>query len=460
MGGAVKKNRIGQCLALASIVSVGGGFGPAAAQEDAPGGTTLTFGIETSLRISDNYTLDVTPPGTSTILDTGLSFGYLNETAVDRLAFDAEGVLRASDLPGAGGDVRFDDYSLAFSYVREGADSRFSIDAAYTDANLDFLDPFEFIDDGILLSGSGRRAISSANLNFETGINGPLGFGIELDHEALDYSDTTDPSLFDSQTDEIVLTARARISPVIEGRARLLQEDYSAEDLVLTDRTTRALSFGATYEISPVTTLDASLGLERIDDSVTGDDEGTFGTLSLTRALANGSAGVELDRSFGSEGGRTTLSANRAMELPTGTLAFSLGVTQGEADGTGIVGSVDYTQTLPQGELDASLERRVTSSSAGDDVLTTTVALGYSMPATPVSILSFDFDYVAVDDVGPGSTTSTDRSTFRAAYTHELTPDWDLSAGYEHQRLSTEGSGTASSNEIFMTLGREFSIRR
>ena len=230
MGGAVKKNRIGQCFALASIVSVGGGFGPAAAQEDAPGGTTLTFGIETSLRISDNYTLDVTSPGTSTILDTGLSFGYLNETAVDRLAFATDGVLRASDLPGAGGDVRFDDYSAALSYVREGADSRFSVEAAYTDANLDFLDPFEFIDDGILLSGSGRRAISSANLNFETGINGPLGFGIEFDHEALDYSDTTDPSLFDSQTDEIVLTARARISPVIEGRARLSQEDYSAED--------------------------------------------------------------------------------------------------------------------------------------------------------------------------------------------------------------------------------------
>lgn len=460
MGEAVKKNRIGQCLALASILSVGGGFGPAAAQDDAPGGTTLTFGIESSLSVSDNYTLDTTSPGTSTILDTALSFGYLSETAVDRFAFDADGVLRASSLPGAGGDVRFDDSSVALSYAREGANSRFSVEAAYSDANLDFLDPFEFIDDGVLLSGSGRRAISSAGLNFETGTSAPLGFGIELDHEAINYSDTTDPGLFDSQTDDVALTARMQISPVIEGRVRLSQEDYSAEDLVLTDRTTRALSFGVTYEISPVTTLDASLGIEKIDDSVSGADEGTFGTLSLTRALANGSAGLELDRSFGSEGGRTTLSANRAMELPSGTLAFSLGVTKGEADGTGIVGTVDYTQTLPQGELAASLERSVTSSSAGDDVLTTTVALGYSMPATPVSILSFDFDYVAVDDVGSGSTTSTDRSTFRAAYTHELTPDWDLSAGYEHQRLSTEGAGTASSNEIFMTLGREFSIRR
>ncbi len=456
----MEKQRIGQSLALASIICTVGGLCPAVAQEDAPGGTILTFGIETSLRISDNYNLEFAAPGTSTILDTALSFGYLAETATDRFAFDIDGVLRASDLPGAGGDFRFDDPGVTVSYDREGANSRLTVSAAYNEANLDFIDPFEFIEDGDLVSGSGRRAASSASLIFETGTSGPLGFGIELGHRAVDYRDTTDLSLFDTQTDDIALTARMQLSPVIEGRVRLSQEEYSAEDATSTDRTTRALSFGATYEISPVTTLDATLGLEKIDDSVDGVDDGSFGTLSLTRALPNGSAGIELDRSFGTEGGRTTLSVSRSMDLPNGRLAFNLGVTEGDTGGTGIVGSIDYVQTLPQGELTALLERSVDSDSSGNDILTTEAAIGYTMPATAVSTLSFDFDYIEVNEVGTGSAIDTDRTSFTAAYTHELTEDWDLSAGYEHQRRFTEGSGTASSNEVFLTLGREFSIRR
>ena len=456
----MKKQRIGHSMALASIICVVGGFAPAVAQEDAPGGTILTFGSQTRLSVNDNYGLDFVAPGTSTLLDTALSFGYLAETATERFAFDIDGVLRGSNLPGAGGDFRFDDPGLTISYDREGANSRLTATAAYNEANLDFLDPFEFIEDGDLISGSGRRATSSARIIFETGTSGPLGFGIELGQRGVNYSDTTDLSLFDSQTDDVALTSRLQLFPVLEGRVRLSQEDYSAEDATSTDRTTRALSFGATYEVSPVTTLDATLGFEKIDSSVTGTDEGSFGSLSVTRALANGSAGVALDRSFGTEGGRTTLSVNRDLELPNGRLAFNLGVSKGELDETGVVGSIAYVQTLPRGELTASLERSVDSDSSGNDVRTTTAALGYSMPATAVSTLSFDFDYVAVDDVGTGSTLSTDRSTFTAAYTHELTADWDLSAGYEHQRRFTEGSGTASSNEIFMTLGREFSIRR
>lgn len=460
IGGAVKRQRISQSVALASILSVVGGFGPADAQEDAAGGTILTFGIETKLSVSDNYNLEITAPGTSTILDTSLSFGYLTETATDRFAFNIDGVLRGSDLPGAGGDFRFDDPGMTASYDREGANSRFSASADYNQANLDFLDPFEFIQDGVLINGSGNRETRSVRMNFDTGTNDPLGFGIELGHRDLDYSNTTDPNLFDTRRDDVALTARLRLSSVLESRIKLSQVDYSADDLVLTDRRTRALSFGATYEISPVTTLDIDLGTEKIADSVAGASRGTFGSVNLTHTLANGSAGVALDRSFGTEGARTAISINRSMDLPNGTLAFSLGMTKGELGGTGIVGSIDYGQTLPRGELTASLDRSVVGGSDGNDVLTTQAALGYTMPATPNSTLSFDFDYVQVEDLGTGSTLTTDRTSLRASYTHELTADWNLSAGYEHQRKVTEGSGAADSNTVFMALGREFSIRK
>jgi hypothetical protein len=449
-------------MALASIIGIVGGFAPAVAQEDATGGTTLTFGVETTLSVSDNYNLAVTAPGTSSILDTTLSFGYLTETATDRFAFDIDGVLRASDIPDVGGDFRFDDANAALSYSREGADSRFSVTADYNRVNLDFLDPFALADlsDVDLINSSGTRESTNARLIFETGTSGPLGFGIELGQEAVDYSNTTDPGLFDSQTDDIALTSRLRLSPVAEARVRLSQENYTAEDAVLTDRTTRALSFGVAYELSPITTLDVIVGAEEIDTVGSGTDRGSFGTLTLTRALANGSAGLILDRSFGIEGGRTSLTVNRSMDLPSGTLAFSLGATKGENGDTELVGSVAYGQTLPNGELTASLDRTVESTDAGNDILTTNAAVGYSFETSPVSNLSFDFDYAQVDNVGSGTASNTKRSSLKAQYTRELTPDWDLSAGYEHQRLVTEGSGTANSNTVFLTLGREFSIRR
>ena len=460
IGGAVKRQRISQSVALASILSVVGGFGPADAQEDVAGGTILTFGIETKLSVSDNYNLDIVAPGTSTVLDTTLSFGYLTETATDRFAFNIDGVLRGSDLPGAGTDFRFDDQNMTVSYDREGANSRFSASADYNRANVDFLDPFQFIEDGVLITGSGTRDIRSAKLNFDTGTNDPLGFGVELSHRELDYSNTTDPLVFDTLRDTVAITARLRLSPVLNSRIKVSQEEYSADDLVSTNRTTRALSIGATYEISPVTTVDFDLGTEKITSSVAADSRGSFGSVNLTRALANGSAGLVLDRSFGTEGGRTTLSANRSLDLPNGKLAFSLGVTQGELGGAGVIGSIDYGQTLPRGELTASLGRSVVSGSDGNDVLTTKAALGYTMPATAISTLSLNFDYVQVEDVGTGGALTKDRTTLRAAYTRELTADWNLSAGYEHQRKFTEGSGTANSNTVFMTLGREFSIRK
>ena len=464
IGGAVKRQRIGHPLALASVIFIVGGFAPAVAQEDAPGGTTLTFGIDSNISVNDNFSLEVTSPGTSTILDTTLSFGYLSQTALSRFSFDIDGVLRIADLPGtssSSGGTRFDDINASLRYNYEGSNSRFSAIADYSKIDLDFLDPFALasIRDVDLTSSGGTRNSRNARITFDTGINDPLGFGFELGHEDFSYSNTTDPGLFGTTTNDYALTSRLRLSPVAEGRVRLSQEDYTADGLTPTNRTTRALSFGVAYELSPVTTLDASIGAEEIEEGI-GTDRGGFGTVSLTQARVNGSASLLLDQSFGIEGRRTTLTAARDLALPSGTLAFSFGITNGEQSGTEFVGSLDYSQTLPRGTLTASLDRRVDSSISGNDILTTNAALGYSMALSSVSNLSFDFDYAEIENDGTGATSNTNRKLFRAEYTYALTQNWDLSAGYEHQRLVTGGGGAARSNEIFMALGREFSIRR
>lgn len=459
----MKRQRIGHSLALASVISIVGGFAPAVAQEDAPGGTTLTFGLDSRLSVSDNYSLAVIAPGTSTILDTTLSFGYLAQTANSRFAFDIDGVLRVASLPGAGtsGGTRFDDINAALSYTHEGANSRFSATANYNKIDLDFLDPFTLteITDVDLTNSGGTRNSRNARILFETGINDPLGFGFELGHDNFSYANTTDPGLFDTTTNDFALTSRLRLSTVAEGRVRFSQENYTADSVIPIDRTTRALSFGLAYALSPVTTLDTSIGIEDIKEGG-GTDRGAFGTVGVTQAMANGSAGVLLDQSFGIEGRRTTLTASRDLTLPSGTLAFSFGATRGEQSGTQFIGSIDYSQTLPRGTLTASLDRSVDSSTTGNDILTTNAALGYSMALSPLSGLSLDFDYAEIQNDGSGTTSNTNRKSLRAEYTYALTQDWNLSAGYEHQRLVTEGTGSASSNTVFLSLGREFSIRK
>ena len=459
----MKRQRIGHSLALASTFFIVGGFVPAAAQDVAPGGTILTFGINSRLSVSDNYSLAVVAPGTSTILDTTLSFGYLTETATTRFAFDIDGVLRVADLPGAGSSsgTRFDDINAELGYTREGANSRLSVTARYNRIDLDFLDPFTLteISDIDLTDSGGTRNSRNARIIFETGINDPLGFGFELGHDDYSYSGTTDPGLFGTTTNDAALTSRLRLSPVAEARARLSQENYTADGVVPTDRTTRALSFGLAYDLSPATVLDTSIGIANIKEGGT-TDRGGFGTVGLTQARVNGTASLLLDQSFGIEGQRTTLTAGRDLALPSGTLAFSFGVTRGEQSGTQIVGSVDYSQTLPRGTLTAAFDRRVDSSTSGNDILTTNATLGYTMALSPIADLSFDFNYAEINNDGTGTTNDTNRKLLRAEYTRALTEDWNLSAGYEHQRLVTQGTGTANSNTVFLSLGREFSIRR
>ena len=419
--------------------------------------------MDSRLSVSDNYSLAVIAPGTSTILDTTLSFGYLAQTANSRFAFDIDGVLRVASLPGAGtsGGTRFDDINAALSYTHEGANSRFSATANYNKIDLDFLDPFTLteITDVDLTNSGGTRNSRNARILFETGINDPLGFGFELGHDNFSYANTTDPGLFDTTTNDFALTSRLRLSTVAEGRVRFSQENYTADSVIPIDRTTRALSFGLAYALSPVTTLDTSIGIEDIKEGG-GTDRGAFGTVGVTQAMANGSAGVLLDQSFGIEGRRTTLTASRDLTLPSGTLAFSFGATRGEQSGTQFIGSIDYSQTLPRGTLTASLDRSVDSSTTGNDILTTNAALGYSMALSPLSGLSLDFDYAEIQNDGSGTTSNTNRKSLRAEYTYALTQDWNLSAGYEHQRLVTEGTGSASSNTVFLSLGREFSIRK
>jgi predicted porin len=113
---------------------------------------------------------------------------------------------------------------------------------------------------------------------------------------------------------------------------------------------------------------------------------------------------------------------------------------------------------MPSGNLNLDLARSVNSGALEDDEeLSTTLRIGYLHELNPTSSLSVDFSWAEVEDTGSGQDTIS--SAITATYTRELTRDWGVNVGVRHRFRDDSVTGTARSNEVFMSLRREFLTR-
>ena len=467
-----KKRNLSTSLTVAAVFL--SGLTPAVGQnaptgsQPAPGGLTLTFGISSSLRVNDNFDLDPVSPGTTTLFDNTLSFTLLKETPLDTFQLDLSGVLRLSDAPGSTDHFSADDPRVGLSYAHNGANNRIQADFDYRRVDLNFADPLrelgEILDQTSLIIDDGRRENYGTQLFFETGLNDPIGFGIDLQNNDTNYSNTTDPGLFDRTTTQVDVFSRFTLSPVATGRLTFSQKEYDAEDAVQTERTTKSTFFDLSYLLDPTTTLTSSIGYTEVEETDNVPTvtvvEGVIGGVGLTRNLANGSAGVNVATSISETGRRNTISVNRALNLPSGSLSASLGAVRGENGDIDPIGSLAYTHNLPAGSITASVNRAVRTSSEGNDILTTQASLDYLQTINALSSFVLGFDYVEIADAGGGTVTDTKSPRIRAAYNYALTKDWNLSTGYIFRHRDETGIGSSDSSEVFLTLDRQFVIKR
>lgn len=455
--------KFGSAALLAGTAAIIAGTTPATGQ-GLFGGGPFSFEVQSSLRVNDNLGLDDPSPGVSTLWDNTVTLGFLSETPVSQLRFDVGGTLRTALLPGTPASLAFDDPFAVFGYTLEGPNSRLDIDASYRRVNLSFLDPLsqildeEELEDTDLIVDDGTRITTNASLRYEGGLTDPFGYGVELGHQGIRYSGTADPGLFDSWTNSAAVFTRFTLSPVAEARVSANWAQYDADDAVMTSRQTLGLTAGLTYEISPITRIDASLGYNYITETTnlpsTTVTTGLNGSFGITREMPNGSAGLVLASTQTTNGRRSSLTANRAMELPTGSLAASLGVSYGPSGDFIPVGSLVYVYAMPRGEITASLRHSASLATGGGDVVTTAASLGYRTEINALSSLSFDADFASVSDLGAADKTTL--TSLRAAYSYELTPELDLSAGYEHRIRTETGMARRSSNEVFLVLDYKF----
>ncbi|MBC7153940.1 MAG: hypothetical protein H5U19_04880 [Rhodobacteraceae bacterium] len=453
------------------------GAGPVPAQQGSTpqvGGPVLTFGISSTLSATDNYNLDPNNSDSAVLFDHRLSFGYENRRAIDTLRFDLDGVVRAIDAPGSGSRT-IDDGTARLSYDREGTNSRFRTSAEYNLTSVNFLDPFDnnrfFADDpldetDLKLDDRGEREQIATRFSFETGINDPLGFIVDGRYRERNYSDTTDPDLFDTRVLNVNGTTRFTLGPKTRARVALRYEDYSADDAPQTDRQTSSISLGLTQALSKIDTLDVSLGYQDIetDETILGvrqtdDDTGIIGSAALTRELTRGTIGTSFDLRESVNGQTATWLVNRALTLPRGAIEISLGATSDVSDTIRPVGSFNFTHEMKRSSLTARVERQVTTSTRSNELRVTRASVDYRYEINSLSDLSLTANFAELARSGGPEVNDTIRADLRATYSREITRDWRLSSGYEYRVRDEDNNGSATSNRIFLTLERGFVFR-
>ena len=433
-------------------------------------GLSVTLDYLTTLRYDDNLALRKSSLGSTSRWENRLGLGVVSQTPDSLLTFNLSGLHRFSDSPIIGSDSEFNEPRVRLAYSRNSANSQIAGQAEYRETDLTFNQSLTDINqDGVIdaadiIIDPGTRVTTRAGVTWQVGINDPLGFVLSYNHSKREFRGTTDPNLFDSQSDRYSLATLLRISPVLQGNVTLSYIDYSANDAALTDRQTTTLSTGITYNVSPVTTINASIGVSQVDETLRAIpsntvDEGFVASFSWAKTLANGAANFVVDQTFGTNGDRTNVQAGRSYVLPRGTFDFSFGVTQGPFGKTTPIGSLNYTHKLPSSQFTAALQRRVSTSTQSVETQQTQASLGYDYFINSVSSAYIGVNYLEQADDGVGPSNRRQRSNLNASYTHALTKDWDMTVGYQHRFANDPAPGSASGNSIFVSLGRQFVLK-
>ena len=443
---------------------------PAAGQQTGTGtGLTVTLDYLSSLRHDDNLRLTDPSLGSTTWWENTLALGVLNQTSDSTLRFDLSGLYRIANEPIIGTESSFSDPLARLVYQRTRANSRLGLQAEYrerdlsfnrslTDTNLDGV-----IDASDVIGTIGDQVNTRGNLDWETGLTDPLGFRFTYNHRERSYSNTIDPNLFNNKSDDYTAAVLFRFSPTLQGNLTLDYRDFVADDNVRTDRQTTVVSVGGTYNISAITSVSANIGYSQVDDTqrangtndVTEDYVWSF---AWNKILPDGNADILLDQTFGVNGSRINATAGRTFRRASGVFGFNAGFTRGPFDEVTPIGQIDYSYQLASSRIGATIQRRVGTSTQSVETRQTLAFLTYDYFINPVSGLSFSVNFIDQEDEGTGSANPRQRGTFNASYTRAISRDWAVNLGYQYE-MDDQNGFKATSNSVFLTLGRRFTLR-
>jgi hypothetical protein len=414
--------------------------GPLTAQERAPGGRLLTFGLSTGLTASDNPDLDADGRGEVTAT-TGLSIALLSLTPTQRFELGTGlGVAaRAGGDPDAESFV-LSDPNAALLYSRISRASRLTLSGEFEIDEITAVNPLELATGDLLdledeeelealieanqVPSEARRLTFDLGTALETRRGTPFGVTYELGITGVRYTDA--PAAFEDET---------RLSAGLGLRFDLTKITQ------------------ATADLDAVTSLDTAQ-----------DDDRLSLELGVAQARPAGNIGVSLGLVDDNGDLRTRLSLNGAIERPTTVLGGSIGVSRAEDGDLALIGSTNLTHQITDIQsLRFGLNRQVTQldtsnpASPGTDRVITSLQAGYDHDITRLWRLGVDTRYTRAATSGPTDA----RDTFAeigASLARPLTEDWAFNIRLSHRFETNSDGPDAQSNTISFSLDRNIRI--
>ena len=430
---------------------------PAHAQEGS--GLRGTISFSQGIELNDNPDFTVAPEGTSVVTQTRLGFGVASRTKTEQFRFNINGRLEG-ELSGTNtlDPWEVEDLSTSLRYRREGARSSLTFSARQSERKIED----EVVDLGTgffgisfgpesIIVDSGSVAVTGLGADFATGLGGPLELSLRTRYTDRDYSDTFDPELLDSETTNLSGIALFRLNPAFAVRAQAGQ-------------TIKDEDGGSEYDNSYI-----GLGVETGTNAMTvsGDlffdksaidgvvEDGLGFALGVSRPQTDGAIGVELSSRIDDAGRRTTASVRRSIDLPTGGLSFSLGLTDQEGEGGArLTGAIDYSRETPRGGLVASISQSPATSS-GTAYMDTLLSVEYSEEIDAISGWSAGISYTASNELGGDDDDSLTSASL--TYQRALTEDWGLRTGVEITRINTTRTDR-DRNTVFFNIERDITF--
>ena len=397
------------------------------------GGRSLTLAVRQGLEAARNP--DQVPGGRDSIVvsNTDLSFGIATRTRNSELELVLDARLRAEAGDGAADGIAVDRPGARLSYSHIAPGARIDASLAVTRQDIEYLRAIELVElvDGTLvlpddlddLQGEGTRTDTSYRFAASFGGNRPFGWGVALSGSELGYRDVTSGGLVDSRSHSLVLAGRFDLTPVLRLDTRL---GHALRDTGTTSWTgTTSLDLGLTHVRPADGALRARLGFAFPED---GADRMTL-TGGLTHAPTRQSR-----------------------------IGFDLGATFIEDGDAQLVGRLDYRAALlPTLALSADLSRQVGETTDGSTVLSTAAQVALALDLSKLGGLSFGATYAEQDRLrGDGDVSEL---TLSVQYDRRLAGDWTLSVGAAQTLRDTDTTRTATSERLFLTVGRSWTGR-
>ena len=392
-----------------------------------------------------NFRLDDPSAGTTYLADTRFGLGYLTETPEQSLGLGFDTGLRALweaerdfDLTFASPTTARGDYRREWASGALDAGLRFRLTEVDADRPLaDFIDPdtgeVVFPDDLDQVTRQVREYRYDANLGLALATDAPSSYEFNLVGTRFDYDQVTPDTTPRTNLRGNALW-RLQATPVLAAALFGSYVYFDSENARDTLIQVGEIDAGVIYDPSPVLRIDFGVGY----------------TQRSQRETRRGTRSTETD-----SGPAARFAVRYALDDVTfnAVLRYT-DVTRGRP----LTGELRAAYPLPRGRLTGRVFQRNTGSSLGNEVQITGAGLGLLHEINTVSSLELDLAAAyQVDQTAPFGDDVT-RYDLTAVYSRAITETVSASLGYRF-RAREEGPEEATSNAVFVTIGRSFETR-